>query len=351
MLDYKHLLAMSDETGMLQFSQLDRPDPRSGYTLDDNARALMVALHLEEDAYLYSRRYLDFLASAQRPDGTWSNFLLDGLYYSRFDSEDSIGRAIMACSAASRSQWPDLAALGGRLICNQLTDLPGFTSPRAAAYSLVGLCNGIIPCPDAFLVQIIRRLADFLTGRYEACRSRRWRWFENYLTYCNGILPQALLCVYEFNGDERCLRTGRESLDFLNDTLFRPGYLSIVGNAGWYQRGKKVPLFDQQPVDAASMVFANWQAYKVLGSREYLDMAQLAREWYQGKNAHGLSLIDGVSGGCYDALTPDGVNMNQGAEAVLSLLLSELLLEGAENSAPFFLTASRLPQLDAEASC
>ena len=351
MLDYKHLLAMSDATGMLQFSCLDRPDPGSGYTLDDNARALMVALHMEEDAYLYSRRYLDFLASAQRLDGVWSNFLLDGIYYSRFDSEDSIGRAIMACAAASRSSWPDLAALGGRLIFNKLAELPGFTSPRAIAYSLVGLCNGKIPCPDAFVRQIVRRLADFLAGRYEVTRGRQWWWFEDYLTYCNGILPQALLCAYEFNGDERCLRIGRESLDFLNDTLFRPGYLSIVGNAGWYQRGGQMPVFDQQPVDAGSMVFANWQAYKVLGSKEYLDRALLARKWYEGQNIHGLSLIDADSGGCCDALTPDGVNLNQGAEAVLSLLLSELLLEGAENSAPFFLTASPVPQLDAEASC
>jgi len=83
MLNYKHLLAMSDDTGMLQFSQLSKPDPTSGYTLDDNARALMVALHMEEDAYLHSRRYLHFLANAQRRDGTWSNFLLDGIYYSR----------------------------------------------------------------------------------------------------------------------------------------------------------------------------------------------------------------------------------------------------------------------------
>ena len=350
MLNYKHLLAMSDETGMLQFAQLHNPDPASGYTLDDNARALMVALHMEEDAYFHSRRYLHFLADAQRHDGTWSNFLLDGIYYSRFDSEDSIGRAIMACAAASRSSWPDLAALGGRLISNQLTHLPAFTSPRAIAYSLVGLCSGNIPCPGAFLAQLVRRLADFLVGRYESTRGRHWRWFENYLTYCNGILPQALLCVYEFNGNEQCLRIGKKSLHFLNDTLFRPGYLSIVGNAGWYQRGGSVPLYDQQPVDAASMVFANWQAYKVLGSREYLELAHLARKWYQGENIHGLALADKASGGCYDALTPDGVNLNQGAEAVLSMLLSELLLDAAHDSTPFFLTESPLPQLDAGAS-
>lgn len=349
--DYRHLLAMSDQVGMLQFSRLSSPDPVSGYTLDDNARALMVALHMGEDAYIHSRRYLDFLASAQRRDGVWSNFLLDGVYYSRFDSEDSIGRAIMACSTASRSQWPDLAALAGKLIVNKLPDLTTFTSPRAIAYSLVGLCNGIIPCPDAFLTQTVRRLADYLAGLYEKNRSRRWRWFENYLTYCNGILPQALLCTYEFNGDERCLRIGRESLDFLNDIVFRPGYLSIIGNEGWYQRKGRVPLFDQQPVDAASMVFANWQAYRILGLEDYLELALQARRWYEGANIHGLALINTATGGCYDALTGEGVNLNQGAEAVLSLLLSEQLLSAEDGITPFLLTENAMPRFSAEVSC
>jgi len=323
--NYSYLLEMTEEVGMLQFSSNGKPDPRSGYTLDDNARALLAAIDMGNKGYPYACLFLNYLAQAQRPDGSWSNFLLDGKYFSTFDSEDSIGRAIMACSAATRSNWPDLAAQASRLIANKLVDVIDFTSPRAIAYTLVGLCKGNMPCTDKLLHEIVYKLSGFLLSLYDKTRSRDWLWFENSLTYCNGILPHALFSVYAFNGDKKCLKIAHESLSFLNDILFSKGYLNIIGNKGWYHRDGKVPLFDQQPVDAASIVFACWEAYCNLGKDDYIYLANLAHQWYRGKNIHGLSLYNETSGGCYDALTQDGVNLNQGAEAVLSLLLTDHL--------------------------
>lgn len=320
---------MTDENGMLQFSLADCPDPRSGYTLDDNARALLAALYMGEEAYSYARCYMKFLIQALRPDGTWSNLLRDGKYSSRFDSEDSIGRAILACSAATIGVWPDLAVQATQLISNKLSDATGFSSPRGIAYTLVGLCRGKMPCSDKYLCETINKLAGFLTGLYERNRSRDWLWFEDYLTYCNAILPQALFCVYSFNGDKKCLKIAHESINFLNGILFRKGYLNIIGNQGWYCRGGRLPLFDQQPVDAASTAFACWEAYQCLGKSEYLHLARLAHQWYRGKNIHHLSLCNADTGGCFDALTSEGINANQGAEAVLSLLLTDMLMEGS----------------------
>ena len=320
---------MTDDVGMLQFSRNGSPDPRSGYTLDDNARGLLVALNMGENGYAYACRYLDFLLQAQRPDGTWSNFLLDGKYSSRFDSEDSIGRALLACSAATRSDWLDVSSVASGLIRNKLSSVMGFTSPRAIAYSLVGLCKGKMPCSDKFLQKLINKLSGCLIGLYSRCRSHDWMWFEDYFTYCNAILPQALFCAYAYNGDKKCLQIAQESLDFLNGILFSQGYLNIVGNQGWYQRGGRLPLFDQQPVDAASVAFACQEAFNCLGKNEYLQLASLAHQWYHGHNIHRLNLYDDASGGCYDALTREGVNTNQGAEAVLSLLLAEQLMESA----------------------
>ncbi|PKM76133.1 MAG: hypothetical protein CVU90_14100 [Firmicutes bacterium HGW-Firmicutes-15] len=327
--NYKHFLEMTDEVGMLQFSRQGKPDPRSGYTLDDNARALLVALFMGEDAYPYARRFLNYLALAQRPDGTWSNFLLDGKYISRFDSEDSIGRAIMACSAATRSNWPDLAAQASHLLLNNLPWVRFFSSPRAIAYTLVGLCKGKMPCTDKNLHELVTQLSNSLVGLYKKTRSRDWMWFEDYLTYCNAILPHALFSVYSLNGDKKCLKIAHESLSFLNGILFSKGYLNIIGNQGWYHRGGSLPSFDQQPVDAASIAFACWEAYQNLGKRDYVYIADLAHQWYRGHNIHGLSLVNEANGGCYDALNRDGVNLNQGAEAVLSLLLTDLLIDGS----------------------
>jgi hypothetical protein len=329
--NYRHLIEMTDEIGMLQFSHEGRPDPRSGYTLDDNARALIVALFMGENAYSYAHRFLNFLAQAQRPDGTWSNFLLDGKYYSHFDSEDSVGRAIMACSAATRSEWPDLAAQGSHILARNLSSVRFFSSPRAIAYALVGLCKGKMPCNDKNLHEMVNKLSNCLMGLYEKTRSRDWMWFEDSLTYCNAILPHALFSVYAFNGDKKCLKIAHESLSFLNGILFSKGYLNIIGNQGWYHRGGTLPSFDQQPVDAASIAFACWEAYQNLGKREYVYLADLAHQWYRGKNINGLSLYNEATGGCYDALNRNGVNLNQGAEAVLSLLLTDLLIDGNIN--------------------
>ncbi|MCX5779771.1 MAG: hypothetical protein NTV45_02910, partial [Firmicutes bacterium] len=260
MLDYRHLLAMTDEIGMLQFSQQSRPDPRSGYTLDDNARALMVCLYMGEEGYEYAGRFLNYLDRSQMADGSWSNYLLDGRYEAHFDSEDSVGRAIMACSCATRGNWTDLAAQASRIILNNIDATLRFTSPRAIAYTLVGLCKAQLTGPDKRRGEIVKQLADYLLGLYAGIKSSDWRWFEDILAYSNGILPQALFSAYALNGDKKCLQVAYESLSFLNDILFSPGYLNIIGNQGWYLRGGQPALFDQQPVDAASTAFACWEA-------------------------------------------------------------------------------------------
>ncbi|MDD4802951.1 MAG: hypothetical protein PHF24_08415 [Syntrophomonas sp.] len=329
--NYSHFLAMTDTVGMLQFSNFSIPDPRSGYTLDDNARALLIALHMGEAGHEYAHIFLNFLARAQRPDGSWSNFLLDGQYHCNHDSEDSIGRAILACSAAAQSYWPDIAEQADRLLKNNLNRTSYFTSPRAIAYVLIGLCKGKTPYSEKILHELINKLTNYLIGLYNKTRNHDWMWFENSITYCNAIIPQALFSVYGFNGDKKALKIAHESLNFLNEILFNKGYLNIVGNQGWYQRGKSVPAYDQQPVDAASIAFACWEAYHNLGKSEYLNLSNLAHQWYRGKNINALSLYNEANGGCYDALTRKGVNKNQGAEAVLSLLLTDLLIAGHIN--------------------
>ena len=192
-----HLLRMTDEIGMLQFSQGDHPDPRSGYTLDDNARALLVSLNMGEKGYPHACRYMSFLTKAQSSDGTWSNFLLDGKYSSTFDSEDSIGRALMACSAATVCVWPDLALQASQLIRKKLGDVINFSSPRAIAYTLVGLCKGNIPCSDKQLHDIVNRLSSYLITIYDKTRKPDWLWFEDYLTYCNANSTACpFLCIF-----------------------------------------------------------------------------------------------------------------------------------------------------------
>lgn len=333
--DFRHLLRMTDATGILQFSQYGNPDPMSGYTLDDNARALLVFLAAKNETPKNVGSYINYLYAAQQPDGSWSNFLLNNQFSSHFDSEDSIGRAILACSTGTLSQYTEISKICSNMLRKSLPLVYHFTSPRAIAYVLVALCKGKIPeLKNIKLRETVNRLSYYLIGLYENRHFPGWYWFEDYLTYCNGILPQAMLNVYSFNGNKKAYKVGRESLDFLNSILFRKGYLNIIGNQGWYCREGEIALFDQQPVDAASIALACAEAYQVIGKDEYHYLADVAHKWYRGLNYHGLSLYNSATGGCYDALTEEGVNLNQGAEAVLSLLLTDLALEEPISIAP-----------------
>jgi hypothetical protein len=325
MVDYRHLNAMTDGNGILQFSRLQQPDPGSGYTLDDNARALIVALS-REDGYDLAGCYATYLYRSQRSD-SWANFELNGQFSSSFDSEDSMGRAILACSLGTTSHWPDIRKICIDMLVRNLPRTFDFTSPRAIAYTLLGLCKGEIPVFPEKSLYMVSLLSNRLINLYQLKQDKGWFWFEDYFTYCNGILPQALFAAYTLNGDKKALKVGHDSLNFLNGILFRGGYLNIIGNKGWYKKGERIPLFDQQPVDAASIYFACMEAYESIGNQDYVDLAKLAHTWYRGANIHSLSLYDTETGGCFDALTEEGVNLNQGAESTLSLILCDLHAE------------------------
>lgn len=322
---------MTDEFAFLQFSKQNLPDPDSGYTLDDNARALLVSLFMGDKGYPYACLFTRYLMQSQDAQGHWCNLYQNGRFHHSFDSEDSVGRAFLACSMAAACAWSDVAYCCQNMLKKTIPHLAAFRSPRGIAYTLIGLCKGRFSfLPEKQIEELINLLATNLLMMYDRKHSRNWKWFEDHLTYCNGILPNSLFAVYNFNGDKKCLKVAHESLTFLNGILFAKGYLNIVGNEGWYHRAGKLPLWDQQPVDAASIIFACWEAYQAIGLHEYLDLVHLGYQWYHGKNIQGLSLYNEQTGGCYDALTRKGVNLNQGAEAILSLLLSDLLVENSQ---------------------
>ena len=336
-MDYRYLEKMTDETGFIQFGVGDEPNLESGHTVDDNARALLVSLNMEGDsrerlALLYAR----YLKDALRPDGRWRNLLVRGRYLADLDSGDCQGRGFLACSIAASCDLEEVSKLAQEMLEGVLPTLSRLEFPRSRAYALLGL----IRCTELYdrevgavaktAAKIAQEFCDDLLYIYNRAKGKGWYWFEDEITYCNGIIPQALLAYYSFSGNRNALSIARDSLAFLSDNLFDQGYLNIVGNKGWWQRGEEIPRYDQQPVDACSMVLALKEAYLTTGEKKYLDSARLAREWYSGKNINKTSLYNQESGGCYDALTPEGVNYNQGAEAILSLLYSFQAIEDLE---------------------
>ncbi len=203
--------------------------------------------------------------------------------------------------------------------------IPLLSSPRAMAFCIIGLSQ--LNKGDFHL---LRQLADNLAALYRTVSGGGWYWFEEYVTYCNAALPQAMLLSYKVLGKKAYLHIGLESLNFLSERLLRDGRLILVGNHGWWHKGQDPAVFDQQPVDAAHLVNAHLEAYKLTGQTDHYLRAQKCFSWFEGENNLGLSLLDPNSGGCFDGLTAENINKNQGAESLLAYLEANLSLSEAD---------------------
>lgn len=326
-----HIFRLTDDTGMLQHAKYAIPDPRYGYTTDDNARALIMALMLFE-RYRKKRyldlvyRYASFLLGAQNDEGGFRNFMgYDRNWLEEEGSEDCFGRCLWAIGfALSGKHTPDGVKNG--LSCLLRRALPragALRWPRAKAYTIIGLAclKG-----DEYK-RLIRELADSLCSLYEASSGEGWRWFENTVTYCNSVLPWSLIDAYRISEDKRYLQVAQESLAFLESIVLANDCFKPVGCHGWYPRGGKPAAFDEQPVEACEAVFAYTAFHAATGDRAYLEKARICHAWYTGRNSMKLSLIDSETGGCYDGLTPKGVNLNMGAESLVSYVMSLMRIE------------------------
>lgn len=328
-----HFYRLTDSIGILQHSCYSVPDRRHGYTSDDNARALIAAsmllkhtddpitkFRLTEMAHIY----MSFLLYAQHPEGYWLNFMdYNKNFTDKTISQDCYGRCMLASAQAIRASIHGISNVGTEMFVKGMNYIDKLDSPRGIAYTLLALCSvSATSMEDSLLKQHIYGLAKRLHQLYDTYRTKSWHWFENGLFYCNGILPHAILASYEVTGDQKMLNIGLESLDFLITVLIPNGYLDIVGNDNWSYKDKPRAIYDQQCIDAASLLWACKQAYDITGSNNYLEAGQLCWQWFWGKNRAGLSLYDAQTGGCYDGLTPHGINKNEGAESLIALLLS-----------------------------
>lgn len=323
---------MTDSTGMLQFSDKDTPLLESGYTVDDNARALIVALNTEDEIRdKLAKIYIGFMKEAQMPEGPWLNLKIHDQFYTTLNSDDSIGRGFLAVSYAINCGISSIEDTATSMLKRILPLVLEIKSPRAMAYVLLGICNLLKSEKWQMLYPKAKVISEKLLHLYDMSRGKTWYWFEDRLTYCNAVLPHSLFGYYMTSGEKNVLWVAKDTLNFLTDSLFKNGYLNIVGNRGWWIKQKGIPPYDQQPVDAASIALASLQAFIATEEKEYLAKAKLAYNWYWGENINNIPLFNEKTQGCHDALVPGGVNLNQGAEAIISFLMAHQMLEGIQN--------------------
>jgi glycosyltransferase involved in cell wall biosynthesis len=339
-----HLRTMTDDTGMLQHAIFSVPNTREGYTTDDNARALIVstllngtlAIDQRAEQLNLSRRYLAFLWLAFHSDsGRFRNFLgYDRKWLEDIGSEDSHGRALWALgSVLGLSQNPGMRGAAGRLFEAAAPAVLKFSSPRAWAFSVLGLQAYLDWFPGDRAIQNARNaLANRLLDIYDRSHSETWHWFEKSLAYSNARLPQALILAGGRSKNKKMVAAGIESLEWLvaaqhcgDPEIFVP-----IGSSGCFTEHTEKPRFDQQPVEACGTISACLEAYRLTRDERWNDEAHRVFRWFLGKNDLQVPLYDATTGGCRDGLHPDRVNENQGAESTLSFLMALLEMQGAK---------------------
>lgn len=335
-----HLKKMTDSFGLFQFALLDTPHPDFGYTLDDNARALLVCNQLcqnsfaDQDLDLLTQTYLNFIQACQTPEGNFLNYL--GVDRSPTwqneteDLSDANARALWAVGEvmSTPEQSSEIRAQARSIFIRALPLVGRSEHIRAKAFALKGLIAawGMVPTHQEEIRTLIERLSTDIADAYQKNTSPTWQWFESDLSYNNAVLPESLFLAGTFLKSPGLIEIGVASLQFLIKETFSSNYYAPIGHAGWYERGEERSYFDQQPEDPCSTILALSTAYKITGQDQYQNLARKCFSWFLGNNNLRLALYNPMTGGCYDGLHPDRVNLNQGAESLVSYLLSQLAI-------------------------
>ncbi len=330
----QHLHKLTDKFGIVQFAKHTEPDLRYGYSIDDNARALIVAAaalkNQKPESLELLSRYLKFISFAQRPNGSFANLVNGKRKIVRQElSEDAQGRTLWALGyLMNQDAAPqEMRKKAEQMFRKTIPAIRKLNSPRAIAFAILGLSLYAKMKSNLRFNNLLEKLADQQVSNYLQTAEKDWRWFEQGLTYSNSKLPESLFYAYLATKKKSYLTIAEKSLAFLIDITFEKGYFSPIGQNGWYLRSGKRAYFDQQPEDASSMVQTLVGAWHASGEEQYRKLALNTFQWFLGKNHLNQMVYDEVTGGCYDGLGQHTLNLNQGAESTISYLLARLAIE------------------------
>ncbi|MFH1327182.1 MAG: glycosyltransferase [archaeon] len=329
----EHLKRLTDRFACLQFAKGSTPDKKSGYTLDDNARALIIAVMqntLQDSPLSFSlaKTYLKFLETAQTEEGNFLNIFLNKNKKIENHSEDAFGRAIWALGyTVHKCKDKKLVEKAEDIYDKAFPNIQKLESLRSKSFTIIGLYHHYQKFGRKRDLDAIKNLANSLVESYEHHSSDEWQWFEKNLTYANAKLPESLFLVYKVTNNEKYLEIAEKTLHFLSDIVFIDDELHPIGQNGWFNKNGKRAFFDQQPIDAFSMVSSYLAAFLATEDKHYHEKAVLAFNWFLGKNHLKQMLYDEGTGGCFDGLGKHALNLNQGAESTIAYLLSRLMLE------------------------
>ena len=352
-----HIKRMTTPFGIIQFSVVNQPDIATGYTLDDNARALVAMCQyyellaqvtdkkLEEttkkaEILSYIVIYVDFIVFCLQDEGYFLNYVDESGQFTQQNSEnlaDANGRAVWALGylvGMSDLLPKTLCEKAQTTIQRVLPKAANIHSTRAMAFIIKGMyyanTNNVSVLTAVQNVSFIEHFADKLVQMYRHETEENWTWYESYLTYANSILPESLLCAWLATGNERYRQIAKTSFDFLLSKIFREDSIKVISNKGWLHNGEDLvaeKVGGEQPIDVAYTILALAKFYDAFEDESYLKKLKIAFDWFLGNNHLQQIIYNPCTGGCYDGLEDTYINLNQGAESTVSYLMARLTVE------------------------
>ena len=333
-----HIKRMTTDFGILQFSKVNFPDINSGYTIDDNARAMIaICQHFKmtrDEADLdYIRIYLDFIAYCERSNDQFMNYVD---YNNNFTAqnaevnlEDSTGRAIWALGylvSLSDILPYELTAKAEKILERTMLFIDRIHSTRAMSFIIKGLYYYNRTVENPLTQELTQLLADRLVQMYRHEASEDWKWFESYLTYANSVMPEALLCAYTITGNKVYKDIAKESLDFLLSKTFTETEIKVISNRTWQKKGETATVpYGEQPIDIAYTIITLRKFHDIFKDPRYLEKMEMAFNWFLGNNHLQQIIYNPCTGGCFDGLEEKNVNLNQGSESTVSYLMARMM--------------------------
>jgi hypothetical protein len=329
-INLNHLKKMTSDVGIIRFSQIDQPDLSSGYTLDDNARALVaLCMHYELTAdnndLPYIQTYLNFIQRCLLTTGYFEYYINENLNFTKQNREtnpdDATGRAIWALGflISKEPLLPAHLIIQANFIMQKaLPQLEEIHSARAMAFIIKGLFHyqGVFGTNET--IRMIEKLANRMVHMYKHGSSKNWEWFESCLMYANSLLPEALLNAWLITRNRTYKKIAVASFRFLLSLTFNNKGLHWEGNAEY---SGKLPLGVSHTIMALSKFY---DAFEIVGYREKMETAF---NWFLGQNCLHQMVYNPCTGGCYDCLEKNNVNLNQGAESTVGYLMARLTVE------------------------
>ena len=345
-INLNHFKNMTTPFGMIQFSKINKPDLNSGYTLDDNARALVaMCQHYEltnDSADVeYIELYFNFIKFCFQSDCNFLNYVDENKKFTKQNGEnldDANGRAIWALGyliSIADLLPTTLISKAEMLMQMALTNVRQIHSTRAMAFIIKGIYYSNLNSNSFQNIEVLKHLAKKLVQMYKHEADENWHWFESYLTYANSILPEAMLCAYLTTGESLYRDIAKKSFDFLLSKTYRNNSIKVISNQGWLTNGEELnyeKVGGEQPIDVGYTILALSNFYKVFRDEKYLHKMEMGFSWFLGKNHLNQIIYNPCTGGCYDGLEDLYINLNQGAESTVSYLMARLTMEKQFNN-------------------